>query len=159
MVDAGVDPQGSTPAGLSRSVSPSDTAVAAGQSRSSSPRRTVAAGQSRSSSPRRTAASSPRPQPLNQKRRRMTRDEESLDQALLQDILDSRERRAKTAETPKNPEIHFGLDIAERLNCLNPRQKAVAKLRIQRVMLEVEFPEQTTPPPSSYASQAGYFEY
>ena len=145
MVDAGVDPQGSTPAGLSRSVSPSDTAVAAGQSRSSSPRR--------------IAASSPRPQPLNQKRRRMTRDEESLDQALLQDILDSHERRAKTAEIPKNPEIHFGLDIAERLNCLNPRQKAVAKLRIQRVMLEVEFPEQTTPPPSSYASQAGYFEY
>ena len=76
----------------------------------------------------------------------MTRDEESLDQALLQDILDSLERRAKTAETPKNPEIHFGLDIAERLNCLNPRQKAVAKLRIQRVMLEVEFPEQTTSP-------------
>ena len=49
----------------------------------------------------------------------MTRDEESLDQALLQDILDSRERRAKTAETPKNPEIHFGLDIAERLNILD----------------------------------------
>ena len=138
MADAGVDP--STPTGPSRSVSPCPTAAASSRSTAT--------------------PASPIPQPRSQKRKRVQTREEDLDQALLQDILDSRERRrGKSAETPKNPEVHFGLEIAERLNQMTPRLKAVAKMRIQQVLLEVEFPEPTMPPPSPSQTTGFYSNY
>ena len=50
-------------------------------------------------------------------------------------------RERKEAEKqPRNPETHYGLEIAEKLNRFTPYQKALAKLKIQLVLLEIKFP-------------------
>lgn len=151
MVDAEVGLSQSV--GLSTSASPRYTPT--GPSRSASPH-SMAAGPSRSSSPcmaqsRSTSPGGPQLQRQASKRRRVSREEE-VDEAILQGFRESRDRRAIrekiTAEkqaAQKNPESHYGLEIAERLNKMNPRQKAIAKLRIQQVLLEVEFPSESYP--------------
>ena len=68
-----------------------------------------------------------------------------VDDALLALARSAQERRIvrerKEAEKqPRNPETHYGLEIAETLNRFTPHQKALAKVRIQQVLLEIEFP-------------------
>ena len=66
-----------------------------------------------------------------------------VDDALLALARNAQERRLmrerKEAEK-RNPETNYGLEIAETLNRFTPYQKALAKLKIQQVLLEIEFP-------------------
>ena len=72
---------------------------------------------------------------------------------------DERERRdAERENRKKTPaEAHYGLQVAETLDRFTPQQKVQAKLRIQQILMEIEFPSavsQTMPaPPSNYYSE------
>ena len=86
-------------------------------------------------------SASPGPSELPPKRQRKEKNE--IDDALLALTRNAQERRLmrerKEAEK-RNPETHYGLEIAETLNRFTPYQKALAKLKIQQVLLEIEFP-------------------
>ena len=82
--------------------------------------------------------------PVKRKRKASSND---VDDALLLLSKTALERRLlkdkKEAEKqawPKNPETNYGLEVAETLNRFTPRQKSLAKLRIQQVLFEIEFP-------------------
>ena len=126
MVDADVDPSVcDTPVAACRSTSrvtpsPSTTSLQSGPPRPSS-----------------------RELQQHRKRPRSSRDED-IDNAIIDGFHESRERWEKRVEgkTEQNPDIHFGRDVGERLYRMTPRQKAIAKVRIQQVLLEVEFPSE-----------------
>ena len=63
-----------------------------------------------------------------------------LSRTALERRLLREKKKAEKEAAPKNPEINYGMEIAETLNRFTPRQKAVAKLRIRQVLFEVEFP-------------------
>ena len=52
----------------------------------------------------------------------------------------------------KNPDIHFGRDVGERLYRMTPCQNAVTKVRIQQVLLDVEFPSEQYYIPATHGS-------
>ena len=58
-------------------------------------------------------------------------------------------REAEKQAMPRNPETNYGLEIAKTLNRFTPQQKSLAKLRIQQVLFEIEFPQDMymQPPP------------
>ena len=103
-----------------------------------------------STSPCRMATSTPStsshtaPRGSQQKRRRIGRGEE-LDDAICEGLRESRkrwERKAEAEAAEKNAEMYFGKNVGETLRLMTPRQKAIAKARIQQVLLEVEFSAQ-----------------
>ena len=80
----------------------------------------------------------------HRKRQRISRDEK-IDDAICEGFCESRKRWGKRAEAEaeqKNPDIHCGRDVGERFYRMTPRQKAVAKVMIQQVLLDVEFPSE-----------------
>lgn len=79
-----------------------------------------------------------------EKRRRLNR-EEQLDEAILEGLRESRmrrERREEAKAAENNADMYFGKYVGETLHEMAPRQKAIAKSRIQQVLLEVQFPEE-----------------
>lgn len=64
-----------------------------------------------------------------------------MDVALLKSLKDLEERRAKKQE--QDEEELFGKHIAAVLHRFSPRQKAQARLRIEQVLIGVEFPDDT----------------
>ena len=74
-----------------------------------------------------------------------------LSRTAIERNLTRGKREAEKNATPRNPETNYGLEIAETLNRFTPRQKALAKFRIQQVLLEIEFPSEmyaeAMPPP------------
>lgn len=85
-------------------------------------------------------------------KKRCTR-EEKMDDAIFQCISDTRERQASRdkavamKEGADNPDVHYGLEIAETMKTFSPHQKALAKLKIRQVLFDVQF--QTEPYPQS----------
>ena len=78
---------------------------------------------------------------------------EDIEDVLLQCFKESRERqiaRAKEKEAEKldqkNPEYHYGMEIARTLNEMPPREKAIAKLKIIQVITDIQFPPDYPPP-------------
>ena len=70
---------------------------------------------------------------------------EELDDAICEGLRVSRKRRERKAEAEaaeNNAEMYFGKNVGETLRLMTPRQKAIAKARIQQVLLEVEFSAQ-----------------
>ena len=53
----------------------------------------------------------------------------------------------REVEKPRNPETNYGLEVAETLNRFTPRQRSLAKLRIQQILFEIEFPDVCMQPP------------
>ena len=51
-------------------------------------------------------------------------------------------KREAEKNTTRNPETNYGLEIAETLNRFTSQQKALAKFKIQQVLLEIEFPSE-----------------
>ena len=90
-----------------------------------------------------------------QHRKRQRSPDQEIDDAICEGLCESRKRWQKRAELEaehKNPDNHFGRDVGERLYRMTPRQKAITKVRIQQVLLEIEFPseqyyQQLIPPP------------
>lgn len=93
-------------------------------------------------------ATAPGPLEPSPKRRRRGSNNEVDDALLLlsrsaieRQIMQDKKEAEKNAPPP-NPETNYGLEIAETLHRFTPRQRALAKLRIQQVLLEVEFPDE-----------------
>ena len=56
--------------------------------------------------------------------------------------------------------MYFGKNVGETLHQMTPRQKAIAKARIQHVLLEVQFPEEPfyqPPSPHPQSQSTSYF--
>lgn len=84
--------------------------------------------------------------PMKRKRKRKGSSND-VDDALLLLLKTALERRllkdkreAEKQAVPQNPETNYGLEVAETLNRFTPRQRSLAKLRIQQVLFEIEFP-------------------
>ena len=77
-----------------------------------------------------------------------------LDEALLKSLEGIQERRTARAEENKvmDAEGHFGEHVAATLRRFTPQQRAIAKLEIDRVLVNVEFPSTPNHPPSGYYS-------
>ena len=106
---------------------------------------TLATPASSSASVSASPVQSPRLNELPPAKKRKTRDE--VDEALIQLSKSTIERRKqkekKEAEKQaRNPEINYGLDVAETLNRFTPRQRALVKLKIQQLLFETEFPSE-----------------
>ena len=54
----------------------------------------------------------------------------------MKSMKDIQERRSKDADA----EAHFGSHVAATLRRLQPRQRAIAKLQIDQILLNAEFP-------------------
>ena len=97
-----------------------------------------------------------------QKRRRITRDEET-DEAICVGLRESSkrwERKAEAESAKKNADMYFGKNVGETLHQMTPRQKVIAKARIQHVLLEVQFPEEPfyqPPSPHPQSQSTSYF--
>ncbi len=73
--------------------------------------------------------------------RRRPRDEsDSIDLAIFEELRDSRKRREMRAETESNAAMSFGRHVGERLNKMTPHLRAMAEVKIQQVLLDIEFP-------------------
>ena len=84
------------------------------------------------------------------KKRRRVADpgDEALISSLLEVTAYTKELKEKTTMKGKGPNMHFGMEVAERLNRLEPWQQAIAKVCIQQVLLDIEYPS----PPTDYSS-------
>ena len=70
------------------------------------------------------------------------------------------ERKAEAESAEKNADMYFGKNVGETLHQMTPRQKAIAKARIQQVLLEVQFPEEPfyqPPSPHPQSQSTSYF--
>lgn len=81
-------------------------------------------------------------------RREQTKDEE-VEDALLKTLRGVQEKQ----QASTNPNHHFGLEVAERLQQLTPHQAALAKVKIQQIMLECEFPPESYPHSHHYGTE------
>ena len=92
-------------------------------------------------------------EPISKRRRKTTSND--VDDALLLLSKTALERRllkdkkeAEKQALPRNPETNYGLEVAETLNRFTPRQRSLAKLRIQQILFEIEFPSDVCVQPS-----------
>ena len=105
--------------------------------------------------PQSSHSSSPSMQP-NKRRHEVDPGDEALISSLKEVTACAKEMKEKKATKDKGPNIHFGMEVAERLNRPEPRQQAIAKVRIQQFLLDVEYPSPVPdypPPPSHYPIQ------
>ena len=83
------------------------------------------------------------------KKRRSTIDD-NIDEMLITSIKNLRERQQDKQKRQLDEETHFGLQVAETLRRFSSKQKALAKLQIDQVLFNVEFPPEQPyyPPPT-----------
>lgn len=88
------------------------------------------------------------------KRKKSSNKLDEVDEALLKSLAGIQERRIARVEEPKvmDAEGHFGEHVAATLRRFTPQQRAFAKLEIDRVLVNVEFPSTPNHPPSGYYS-------
>ena len=87
----------------------------------------------------RSSTESPSPSiPGQSQKRKRTRD--PLDQLLIESMQAMKERRAAKIKEPPSKNIHFGIEIAQRLDKMTDRQCAMAKLKILQVVTDIEYP-------------------
>ena len=85
------------------------------------------------------------PQQPPSKKMKDSNDDE-IEVMILKSLKDMQERRVQ--RNMEDEEELFGRQIAATLRRLSNRQKASAKLSIQKVLIDVEFPEDPDPPTS-----------
>ena len=77
------------------------------------------------------------------KKKKISKDDE-IGECIMQSLKSIEENRRALAQNQEEDEDQlFGRHIAVTLCRLTSRQKAMAKLRIQQVLIDVEFPEET----------------
>ena len=74
------------------------------------------------------------------KKRKINKGDE-IDEAILRSLKDIKERYSEQQQEIETEEALFGRQVAAVLHRLAPRQKAVAKLRIQQILTDAEFPD------------------
>ena len=79
-----------------------------------------------------------------------------LSKTTLERRLSKDKREAEKQAVPRNPETNYGLEVAETLNRFTTRQRSLAKLRIQQVLFEIEFPNDVCMQPHP---DIGYEQY
>lgn len=85
-----------------------------------------------------------KPHPSAKKRKAKQEDIDELLVKSLYSLQDS--KKAKTEQMDE--EEHYGQQIAHSLRRLNPRQKALAKIKIQELLFNIEFnPDPPAPTP------------
>ena len=79
------------------------------------------------------------------KKRRREADpgDEALISSLKEVTAYAKEIKEKKATRDKSPNMHFGMEVAGQLDRLEQRQQAIAKVRIQQVLLNIEYPSST----------------
>lgn len=89
------------------------------------------------------------------KKKKLSKDSE-VDDAILQSLKDISARRSD--HVPDEEELFSG-SVAAVLRRLQPHQKAVARLRIQQVLIDIEFPEpaNNTMHSASFSGYAGHY--
>ena len=101
---------------------------------------------SRSVSP----ASSIMHQPVPKKRRCSNKADAAMDEVIIRSLKGIEDRQAKRDHRPEtvDGEGHYGSHVAATLRKLTPKQQAIARLQIDQVLLNVEFPcDPSYPPP------------
>lgn len=73
---------------------------------------------------------------------------DDVDELLINSISMLQENKRRKKEL--NEEGHFGYQVAATLRRFSPRQKAVAKLRIDQVLLDIELTPEQFFTPNSY---------
>ena len=72
-----------------------------------------------------------------------------MDEAILKTLQKMEERRARRQDQVDEEQL-FGQHVAAVLRRLTGRQKATARLRIEQVLIDVEFPEETQVNPPAF---------
>ena len=105
--------------------------------------------QNSSESPSVSSHSSSHPAQPKKRRREVDPGDEALISSLKEVTAYAKEIKEKKATREKSPNMHFGMEVAGRLDQLQQRQQAIAKVRIQQVLLDIEYPLSTPdyPPP------------
>ena len=103
-----------------------------------SPIHSVASGSSHSSS----CQSSPK---LSKKRKISKADE--IDELLIKSLSSLQDKAAAEQVPQQDEEGLFGQMVSATIRCLNPRQRAMAKLKIHQFLIETEFPSEFATPP------------
>ena len=87
---------------------------------------------------------------ISKKKKKISKDDE-IDECIIQSLKSIEEnRRALAQKQEEDDDQLFGRQIAITLHRLTTKQKAIAKLRIQQVLIDVEFPEETNVANSYY---------
>ena len=105
--------------------------------------------QNSSESPSMSSHSSSHPAQPKKRCREADPGDEALISSLKEVTAYTKEIKEKKATRDKSPNMHFGMEVAERLE---QRQQAITKVCIQQVLLDIEYPSSIPnyPPPSSY---------
>ena len=78
------------------------------------------------------------PAPAPPRKKRKGRNGEEVQDVIISRLREINERRSK--EVPIEDNHHFALHVAATLRRLGPRQRAMAKVQIDQLLLEFEFP-------------------
>ena len=74
--------------------------------------------------------------------------------------LNSLQDSKKARRDDLDEEGHYGQQIAATLRRFTPRQKAIAKMKIQQMLFDVEFDgERSTPTPNNYSAPPMNYYY
>ena len=80
---------------------------------------------------------------IPKKKKKISKDDE-IGECIIQSLKSIAENRCALAQKQEEDDDQlFGRQIAITLHRLTTKQKAIAKLRIQQVLIDVEFPEET----------------
>ena len=64
-----------------------------------------------------------------------------LSKSFVEQQMQKERREAdKCSKVRRNPEGKYGMEVAQTLNRFNPHQNALAKMKIQQLLFEIEFP-------------------
>jgi hypothetical protein len=77
-----------------------------------------------------------------------------IDLAMLDSLKEIQANIVSKATSEQDPDMSFCVDVASRLRKLSPPQNALAKLRIQEVLYQIEYPV-VPPQPSGTQSHPG----
>ena len=84
------------------------------------------------------------------KKRKVTSKDDVVDEYIIQSLRSIEERWAQRQVGHEDEDEHFGRQIAATLRRLPSRQKAMAKLHMQQVLVDAEFSEEPQSTNDSY---------
>ena len=84
------------------------------------------------------------------KTRKVSSKDDVVGEYIIQSLKNIEERRTQRQAAHEDEDELFGCQIAATLHRLTSRQKAMAKLHIQQVLMDAEFPEESQATNSYY---------
>ena len=86
------------------------------------------------------------PEPSQRRKRNSAQDVVDAIIQLTKSVVERRnkkERREPENDETRNPEYHYAIEVAKTLSRLTPRNRSLAKMKIQQILFELEFPADT----------------